>query len=149
MLHLRFWWWQWRVQSSGLVQRAWHFRGAYSLHLQGWVSQARNQQNQVTDSALFELHGVNIPDDHTLHSMVEVQMFGGNVWRPLSGSKSKLSTHLAACWALKMEALCFSRTLVKFYQATWHHIQEGSTHNSHCHESVRSYTGWSSPMLLP
>jgi hypothetical protein len=40
---------------------------------------------------------------------------------------------------LKMEAMCFSQTLVDFQWTTWHYIPEDSTlHNHHC-ENLKSY----------
>jgi hypothetical protein len=46
---------------------------------------------------------------------------------------------LGLLFALKMDAVCFSKTSVFFYQTTWHHIPEESTFNAVIHTKYITY----------
>jgi hypothetical protein len=65
----------------------------------------------------------------------------------INKGKSLPTFTLVSCSAystLKMEAVCFSETLVAFQRTTWRYIAEDSTLHNHRCEDLKSYTG-----LLP
>lgn len=69
---------------------------------------------------------------------LQVQILRQATSQPTNQPTSKMfgcCLHLAGCLAfsltLKMEVVHSSKIVVKFYQITWHHVQEGSTHSHH------------------
>jgi hypothetical protein len=63
------------------------------------------------------------------------------------GSKQSASMLTQLNTTLKMEAICFFKTLVEFQQAMQRHVPgDGSLHNHH-YENLRSYKEYVAPLL--
>lgn len=102
----------------------------------GSSESCKKQQKQAMDWAVFELHGIVVQKAHTLHRLVEVQMFQRMCYlhcQVRSASRTQLAAFLA-CSTLKIESLYFSRILVN--STSLHGLTSKKTH---CHESLQCF----------
>jgi hypothetical protein len=67
---------------------------------------------------------------------VEVKLVSSVLETVSTIRKWRKSSYFVSSYALKMEAACFSETLMPTYKVTWHHIPEETNLHCHCSENI-------------